>query len=437
VKPQKAEIKLEESSELPESEKLLVAKEGPSVAAPSSLPGQLAETDVDLVARSSPPAAHDESMIFASPDQAVDAMLAREDKNIGKILGGMYRIESKLGAGGMSVVYKAEHLLLQQPVVIKFIAHEHFNDFKMVRRFSQEAKASSILSHPNVVGTREFGVTEDGRPFIVMDYVPGIPLSDLIEQRGPLTPERAIELILPVCEGLKHAHERGIVHRDIKPANIIIENEGGEKETAKIVDFGIAKDTSVQAADKLTQTGEVFGSPSYMSPEQCAGKSVDPRSDVYSLGCVLVELLTGHPPFEGKNPLETLVMHMTADAPEFPNLPPELESVILKSLERDLTKRYQSIAEMESALESANLGSGVRTKRRKKRAKFFTRTRIIVYSSIAVISVLVAIIAGARAAYNNNQWRNTMGEAEQAALQGNRVIMEQRFKIALAEAKNS
>jgi len=414
IKPQK----LNEQSELANSENL--------VAADTAVDMQPSAAEIPDATK----------QILAAADHVLGQVLTREDPNIGKIIGGMYRIESRLGAGGMSVVYKAEHLLLQRQVVIKFIAHERIADAKTVMRFAQEAKASAVLSHPNVVATREFGVTEDGQPYIVMDFVDGTPLSTLLENQAPLKPERAIELTLQVCEGLRHAHEKGIVHRDIKPGNIVIEKEGTEKESAKIVDFGIAKDTTQQAGQTLTQTGEVFGSPLYMSPEQCAGRSVDARSDIYSLGCVLCEMLTGSPPHQGKNVLETMMLHMTAEAPEFKNLPPDLENILVRALERDLTKRYQSITEMQRALESASLGGGRRAIRRRRRP-FFTRTRIIVYCSIAIVSASLAALCAGISVYQSNAWSQTLADGEKMALQGNTILAEHLFDKALTQAQKS
>jgi tRNA A-37 threonylcarbamoyl transferase component Bud32/tetratricopeptide (TPR) repeat protein len=434
-----------EKSELNDSEKLVVGSEDPMTWSAGSLqhadslqqPTRSTEStikDIDLTEPVPDSTLHTAEQIFAAADQAVDEVARREDENIGKVLGGVYRIQAPLGAGGMSVVYKAEHLLLQRIVVIKFIAHERTADAKAVMRFAQEAKAAAMLSHPNVVATREFGVAEDGRPYIVMDYVDGIPLSTLIEKQSPLRPERAIELVLQMCEGLGHSHEKGIVHRDIKPANIIIESEGGERETVKIVDFGIAKNT-MQPGQALTQTGEVFGSPLYMSPEQCRGQSVGAQSDIYSLGCVLAEMLTGNPPYQGNSAFETILLHMTGEPPEFTNLPPDLENIVLKALERDTSKRYQTIADLQRALESANLGGGRRAKRRNRR--FFTRTRVIAYCSIAAVSTLGAILAAVLWTNQHTQWRDTLAAGEKAALQGNTALAERLFDTALVQAKKS
>ena len=270
-----------------------------------------------------------------------------EDSLIGKTIGGHYLILSRLGSGGMSVVYAAKHLLLDKTVAIKIISAGHAIDGKSLMRFQQEAKASTALNHQNIAAVSEFGQDKDGSPFLVMEYVKGKSLSEIIREEGKLTQERSVVILLQLCDALHYAHEKQVIHRDIKPANIIITTDSSGSEMAKIVDFGIAKILSKDGTD-LTQTGETFGTPSYMSPEQCHGKSVDRRSDIYSLGCVFEEMLSGSPPFVAESSLETLMMHVN----ETPTVrhSSAVNQVILRALEKQPGDRFQTANEMAAAV---------------------------------------------------------------------------------------
>ncbi len=270
-----------------------------------------------------------------------------EDSLIGKTIGGHYLILSRLGSGGMSVVYAAKHLLLDKTVAIKIISAGHAIDGKALMRFQQEAKASTALNHQNIAAVSEFGQDKDGSPFLVMEYVKGKSLSEIIREEGKLTQERSVVILLQLCDALHYAHEKQVIHRDIKPANIIITTDSSGSEMAKIVDFGIAKILSKDGTD-LTQTGETFGTPSYMSPEQCHGKSVDRRSDIYSLGCVFEEMLSGSPPFVAESSLETLMMHVN----ETPTVrhSSAVNQVILRALEKQPGDRFQTANEMAAAV---------------------------------------------------------------------------------------
>lgn len=218
---------------------------------------------------------------------------------VGKTIAGHYEIVSFLGEGGMSTVYKAKHILLDSIRAIKILHLPRAGDGKILQRFQQEAKASFFLSHPNIVRVYDFGIEPSmQQPYLVMDCLEGKPLSNVLENE-PISSERAINIISQVCNALEHAHTKGIVHRDIKPANIILSKDASGGEIAQLVDFGIAKLINPEEGNDLTQTGEVFGTPLYMSPEQCLGRNVDKRSDIYSLGCVMYECLAGKPPFQG------------------------------------------------------------------------------------------------------------------------------------------
>src|SRR5262249_17235194 len=224
----------------------------------------------------------------------------------------------------------------------------------VLQRFQNEAKATSTLHHPNIVSTLDCGVSTQGHAFLIMDLVDGISLSHLIKDNETLPPERALNIFHQICDALAHAHKKGIIHRDLKPSNVVILTDRDIPDIVKIVDFGIAKIVTEQeegdlTTQGLTKTGEVFGSPLYMSPEQCRGQKLDGRSDVYSMGCLMYQTLTGRPPLAGGNPLETIYRQMS-DAPtpivqdnEPENLTKRLSAIIMKCLAKDAGDRYQSM----------------------------------------------------------------------------------------------
>src|SRR4029450_1587391 len=239
----------------------------------------------------------------------------------------------------MSAVYKARHLLIDRIVAIK-VLHSHLvSQATTLKRFQQEANAVSHLSHPNIIAIHDFGISAETQPYLIMDYLEGTSLSDLLEKEGHLSLERAFPIFLEICEALDHAHEHGVVHRDLKPSNVMLTNIGEQTDCVKIVDFGIAKlmPTADSEGQNLTKTGEVFGSPLYMSPEQCMGQPLDAPCDIYSMGCVMYETLMGKPPFHGNNVLETMYMRLTETAPSFSSMRPDLkiassiEAVVLRA----------------------------------------------------------------------------------------------------------
>src|ERR1051325_3020567 len=218
----------------------------------------------------------------------------RGDPLIGVIVAEKYRLEAKLGEGGMGAVYRATRLMIGDEVAVK-ILHSEQHDPKASERFRREAQAAARLKHPNAVNIYDFGVTDDGLQYLVMEFLEGESLRKIIKQQGPLPCSTAAEILSQVCAGLDEAHRHHIIHRDIKPDNIII-NVTVTGIRVKVLDFGIAKIYD-HTASSLTQTGNVLGTPHYMSPEQCIGEELDSRADVYSLGVVLYEMLTGRVPF--------------------------------------------------------------------------------------------------------------------------------------------
>ncbi len=270
-----------------------------------------------------------------------------------------YDLVSTVGSGGMGVVYKAKHKQIDKTMAIKCLHRELAADPINVQRFAQEVKAASLLTHPNLVSVYDSGVGSDGTPYLVMDYLDGQSLDDVLQHVGQLSLPRFLTIFLQVTDALQHAHAKGIVHRDLKPSNIMVLNEQKSGEDyIKIVDFGIARVIQNVSKDgpKVTQTGDVIGSPNYMSPEQCLGVALDSRSDIYSLGVVMYECLTGKPPFAGDNAIQTIVNHVK-DTPPSPSsmrpelgIPETLDVLILSCLEKDPTLRPKSIFEIRCEL---------------------------------------------------------------------------------------
>jgi serine/threonine protein kinase len=320
---------------------------------------------------------------FEKTLNVADIQTAREKHSlVGQVLDGQYEILSMVGKGGMSIVYKARHIMLRKIVAVKtllphLVLHPH-----SLQRFQQEAQAASNIVHTNVVTIHNFGVTPEGQPYLVMDYLEGISLHQLIEDTGHLPIERAVNIFIQVANALDRAHEKGVIHRDLKPSNIILIEQGEKHDIAQLVDFGIAKLLPREGSEaiNLTQTGEVFGSPLYMSPEQCRGEKLDARSDIYSMGCLMYECLAGRPPHSGDNTLEVLYKHINvvpspigaeerkavspiafltgSDLPSASppvtevKVPSALEAIVFKALAKTPEGRYQSMAELERDLEA-------------------------------------------------------------------------------------
>ncbi len=268
---------------------------------------------------------------------------------------GQYVLKERIGSGGMGEVYLAEHVLLKRPCAVKIIRPGQATDPGVLARFEREVHATAKLSHWNTVEIYDYGHTEDGTFYYVMEYLPGLSLDELCRQHGPQPPERVVYLLRQICSALTEAHSAGLIHRDVKPGNIIAAYRGGQHDVVKLLDFGLVKPRAEREDSAITQLGSLAGSPLYMSPEQSLGKGEpDVRSDIYSLGTVAYFLLTGHPPFEGTEPMEVLVAH-ARDAVRpprelVPDIPADLEQVVLRALEKDPEARFQTAVEMERAL---------------------------------------------------------------------------------------
>lgn len=300
-------------------------------------------------------------IVCACPHDGSPLVKVMQDPLVGTTLAGKYEILSVVGHGGMGVVYKARDALMERFVAIKMLKAQLISDSMSVKRFHQEGRAASRINHPHVITVHEFAISPSGQPFIVMDFLEGTSLAQVIKNDGQVGVERTVKILAQACDALNHAHRHGVVHRDLKPSNIVLINYDGEKDFVKVVDFGVAKLITGAGQDlqRLTQAGEVCGSPVYMSPEQCQGDELDPRSDIYSMGVVIYETLTGKLPLIGQTMVETMSKHITDTAPPFnearPDLyiPERLEAVVFKALSKEQNARHNSMAQLKQDLELA------------------------------------------------------------------------------------
>lgn len=270
-----------------------------------------------------------------------------------RVLNDRYEMGSPLGKGGMAHVYRGTDRVLDRTVAIKVLSGKYASDDSFVTRFRREAQAAAGLNHANIVGVYDTG--DEGRMhYIVMEYVEGETLGDVLRREGRLDPERAAAVAAEVATALHAAHEKGLVHRDVKPGNVMIDSEG----RVKVVDFGIAR---AAADDTLTQTGLILGTASYLSPEQAQGRPVDARSDTYSLGCVMYEMLTGQAPFSGDTPVAIAYKHVNETPPRpselEPSIPPHLDEAVTRALEKDPDARFPTAQAFRAAVAGGGLGT--------------------------------------------------------------------------------
>jgi eukaryotic-like serine/threonine-protein kinase len=268
---------------------------------------------------------------------------------------GQYRLLQPLGAGAMGEVYLAEHRMLKRPCAIKLIHPDRAGDPRVLARFEREVRMTARLSHWNTVEIFDYGRTDDGTFFYVMEYLPGLSLESLLGRHGPLPADRVIHLLRQTCQALREAHAAGLIHRDIKPGNIFAAQRGGLYDVAKLLDFGLVKPVDENPSARLSQEGGISGTPLYMSPEQARGlEDLDARSDIYSLGAVAYALLTGRPPFDGSNPMDVMIAHVRDEvvcpSRHQPDVPADLECVILRCLAKNPEDRFQDAEALEHAL---------------------------------------------------------------------------------------
>ena len=340
---------------------------------------------------------------------------------VGKILGKRYELIEKIGEGGMGLVYKAKCHLLNRYVAVKILKPEYTENEDFINKFKKESLSSASLSHPNIVNIYDVGV-EDGIYYIVMEYVKGKTLKDIIKEHAPMPYYEVINISRQICLGLEHAHNNNIIHRDIKPQNILVTHDG----IIKVADFGIAR---VSNSATLTNTGNIIGSVYYISPEQARGGYTDEKTDIYSLGTVIYEMATGKVPFVGESPVVVALKHIQEEVVKpsqlNPDIPVSLEDIILKALQKNPASRYSSAAAVIKDLDKASANPGVHILSRNENPNEFTRVLPIIKETdiatdknskttkkksnkmwIAVVFILIIIAAvsglSMYTAYNNN-----------------------------------
>ncbi len=286
--------------------------------------------------------------------------MSESDSLEGAILADRYELKEKLGVGGMGSVYLAQHITLEKLVAIKVLHTEYARKPDLVQRFLQEAKAASRIRHPHVIDITHFGQTDEGIVYFAMEYLEGQDLSKSLRP-GPLSWDRTKDIFMQLCDALAAAHEKDIIHRDLKPDNVFLVHQSGNDDFVKLLDFGIAKltDTAVDGP-KLTRTGALFGTPEYMSPEQAVGGAVDLRTDIYAMGCILFQMITGKVPFQSENFMATLNMHLVMDVPEVDEElakiggPAGIADVLRKAMAKDPEDRYSCVCDLYDAMEDSS-----------------------------------------------------------------------------------
>ncbi|MCB9558340.1 MAG: serine/threonine protein kinase [Deltaproteobacteria bacterium] len=276
------------------------------------------------------------------------------DSLIGQTVTGRYRVLRKLGEGGMGTVYLAEHIAIEKKIALKVLLHEYARKADLKERFLQEAKAAAKIGHENIVDIIDFGPTPDNSVFFAMEYLEGDELGAVLRRDGPMSWERAKPILVQICRAMGAAHSKQIIHRDMKPENIYLIDREGRKDFVKVLDFGIAKVSGMNDGERrLTRTGMIFGTPEYMSPEQAQGHRPDHRVDIYALGVIMYEMLTGEVPFKADTFMGILTKHIF-EAPQPPSqirpMSADIEHIVLKAMAKDRDDRYRSMTEMAMAL---------------------------------------------------------------------------------------
>jgi serine/threonine protein kinase len=306
----------------------------------------------------------------ARPEGSAATALAEQleeqgELDIGSEVDGRYRIVELIGEGGMGKVYLAEHVEIGKRVALKVLHPSYSRMPDLVERFRREARAASKIGHPNIVDVTDSGSTADGSVYFVMEYLEGVELGSIIEREGAIDVARSLRIASQICRALAAAHREGIIHRDLKPENIFLITRGGEADVVKVLDFGIAKTTEAEAARerRLTSPGMAMGTPEYMAPEQAAGRAADARTDIYSLGAILYEMVTGIPPYSGDNFMEILTKKATIDPPPPQSvrleLPEQVGDLVMMSMSRNADKRPQTMEAFEYELNKCLSGRGV------------------------------------------------------------------------------
>ena len=295
------------------------------------------------------------------PQQGLFPGMPRRDFGLGRgdVVNDRYEIDKMMGEGGMGAVYEVRDRHLGQKMALKVLHAALQTHDKAVRRFQREARAAATMNHPNICRVSDFGVTPEGIAYLVMEHLDGVDLFDMLVKERFMRPKRVIPIAAQIAGGLGHAHGHGIIHRDLKPENVFLVAGMPPPDYIKVLDFGIAKMAHGDEGPRLTATGEVVGTPEYLSPEQAGGRTVDHRCDLYSLGIILYRMLAGRLPFQDSNKLR-LVRRQVSEAPQpFSTLvlpqqvPPQLEAVVMRLLEKEPDRRYQTSEEVQRALAEA------------------------------------------------------------------------------------
>ncbi len=376
-------------------------------------------------------------------------MSEEKDTLTGKTVSGRYEIEAKIGEGAMGSVYRAKHTFINKPVALK-VLHPRFSaDPEIVERFQREAQAAAHIEHPNICLATDFGRLDDSAFFLVMEWLDGESLEELLEREGRLDPDRAVKLAVQIAEALEKAHELGIVHRDLKPANIMVVDKNG-REFVKVTDFGIAQVRLGDSA-KITQAGAAYGTPTYMSPEQASGREVDGRSDLYALGVILYEMLTDKVPFDADSIPLIMAKHVTDPPPPMAEMAPDapiprwLDHVVMKCMEKAPEARPQTAAELvkllteepdafaptqrKPAVATALVQLSHAVEKTERNAPF------AVYAGIAAALVLAVVIAAA--AITGNVLSEQVGEMALENVAEERTEFSKQPDIAKALAMNA
>lgn len=366
----------------------------------------------------------------------------------GDILLDRYKVIRLLGIGGMGSVYEVEHMVLNGHYAMKLLNKNQTNDVTW-RRFEIEARATSKLEHPNLIKVHDFGLLSNGQPYLIMDLIKGETLAELLKRQGRLSVDQTIKLFIQVGFALSYAHSNGIVHRDIKPSNIILsatDSEKTEDSLVKLVDFGIAKLTGQDGFNQqtLTKTGEIFGSPLYMSPEQCLGSGVDQRSDLYSLGCVMFEALTGAPPLVGDSALSTMMKHQSEnplslkEASLGVEFPKGIEQVVSRLLAKDVKVRYQSAQLFTADLVGLETGQNFAVSPPQELEQAAQPKEILVRNSALAVGAAVLFLIGMLIGYRNpvreSRFPVVAGSKERHSLPPENVNNYNSDEVAKSEA---
>lgn len=276
---------------------------------------------------------------------------------VGKTIDGKYLIQSPLGEGGMAVVYRANHIQMERTVVIKVMQGWLLSNRNSVERFERECKLTAKLNHPNIVSVYDVGTINGKEPYLVMEFIDGESLADKIDKNGALPYTTTANIIIQICRGLQEAHSNGIIHRDLKPDNVLLQHKSDRPDWVKIVDFGISN--LVQGSKRLTKTGRMVGTPEYIAPEQLKDRPIDIRTDLYGIGVMMFEMLTGHVPFDGESAEAILMKHLLEDAPPMSEVKPDLpqpnlfQPIVDKLMRKDPDERYQTATELRLDVERA------------------------------------------------------------------------------------